>query len=155
MLIGLIVHSSPKPSNPPPTPPRQARHTHASSPFFCRNYLCISTFSKDGEGGEKGEGGDTPTAAATAGGDTLSIVEGEEIGGVVFSAVAARRPELKRELGILRQALLLEEQSGGGGGGEGGSEELKVCVRAHLSCFFLSPAETRERKKTLSTLLAS
>ena len=63
----------------------------------------------------------------------LSIVEGEEVGGVVFSTVAARRPELKRELGILRQALLLEEQAGGGGGGDDGSEELKVCV-LHTPC---------------------
>lgn len=53
----------------------------------------------------------------------LSIVDGEEVGGVVFSTLAARRPELRRELGILRQALMDEEQSGGG---DGGTEELKV-----------------------------
>lgn len=76
---------------------------------------------KDGQEGEDGD--------ATGGGsDALSIVEGEEVGGVVFSTVAARRPELKRELGMLRQALLLEEQSAGGGGGDGGAEELKVYV---------------------------
>lgn len=62
-------------------------------------------------------------AATSAADDTLSILEGEEVGGVVFSTVAERHPNLKRELGILRQALLLEEQAGGG---DGGSEELKV-----------------------------
>lgn len=79
----------------------------------------------DGEGDATAEGAAESAAAAAdaaAAGDTLSILEGEEIGGVVFSTVAARRPELKRELGILRQALLLEEQSGG----EDGSDELKV-----------------------------
>lgn len=75
-----------------------------------------------------GEGDATAGEAEGApAGDTLSIVEGEEIGGVIFSTVAARRPELKRELGILRQALLLEEEQSGGDGG-GGAEELKVCV---------------------------
>lgn len=93
------------------------------------------------KGGDKG-GED---AAISAADDVLSIVEGEEVGGVVFSAVAARRPELKRELGILRQALLLEEQAAAGGGGDGdGSEELKVrtnrnrCLRTFT---YLSPSE--------------
>lgn len=74
------------------------------------------------------EAGDAGESATGDGGDgVLSIVDGEEIGGVVFSTIASRRPELKRELGILRQELLLEEQSGAGGGdGDGDSEELKV-----------------------------
>ncbi|CAN0515611.1 unnamed protein product, partial [Ectocarpus sp. 12 AP-2014] len=86
-------------------------------------YQSFDSSDSEGEDGQEGEDGD-----ATGGGsDALSIVEGEEVGGVVFSTVASRRPELKRELGMLRQALLLEEQSGGGGGGgDGGAEELKV-----------------------------
>lgn len=90
----------------------------------CHSRKTRSCFSPPIKGGDNG-GEDTATSA---GGDVLSILEGEEVGGVVFSTVAARRPELKRELGILRQALLLEEQAGGSGdGGDGGgSEELKV-----------------------------
>eukprot|EP00903_Cladosiphon_okamuranus_P019171 g17633.t1 len=84
-------------------------------------YQSFDSSDSENEGG--GEGG--KDAATSAVDDALSIVDGEEVGGVVFSTVAARRPELKRELGILRQALLLEEQAGDGGG-NGGSEELKV-----------------------------
>lgn len=55
-------------------------------------------------------------------------MEGEEIRGVVLSRIAERRPDLKRELGILRQALLLEDQDEDEGSSE---EELKVYAR-HL-----------------------
>lgn len=88
------------------------------------------------KGGDKG-GEDAATSAVD---DVLSIVDGEEVGGVVFSTVATRRPELKRELGILRQALLLEEQADGGGG-DGGSEELKVRTEA----MFHAPPYSDER----------
>ena len=71
-----------------------------------------SDYGDDGNDIEKGDDLD----------GALSIVEGEEVGGVVLSTLAERRPELKRELGILRQALLLEGQDGD----DGGSEELKV-----------------------------
>ena len=71
--------------------------------------------------------------------DVLSIVEGEEVGGVVFSTVAARRPELKRELGILRQALLVEEQAGGG---DDGSAELKVRTNGSTPPFFAQGASS-------------
>lgn len=57
-------------------------------------------------------------------------MEGEEIRGVVLSTIAERRPDLKRELGILRQALLLEDQEGDGGSSE---EELKVYARYLVS----------------------
>lgn len=99
------------------------------------------------KGGDKG-GED---AAISAADDVLSIVEGEEVGGVVFSAVAARRPELKRELGILRQALLLEEQAAAGGGGDGGgdgSEELKVRTnRKSMSSHIPTPPSRDERRR--------
>eukprot|EP00752_Nemacystus_decipiens_P014373 g12785.t1 len=82
-------------------------------------YQSFDSSDSEDEGGDK-RGEDDASSAAD---DVLSIVEGEEVGGVVFSTVAARRPELKRELGILRQALLLEEQAAAG---DDGSEELKV-----------------------------
>lgn len=65
-------------------------------------------------------------------------MEGEEIRGVVLSRIVERRPDLKRELGILRQALLQENEDGGEGSSE---EELKVYTppfgfRELLFCFF-------------------
>lgn len=69
--------------------------------------------SGDGDGSGEGEGARDD--------DGLSLIEGEEIGGVVLSTLVSRRPELRRELGMLRQALLEEAGSGGGQ-----SEELKV-----------------------------
>lgn len=79
---------------------------------------------KTSGGGDTGDDTDKDNAV-------LSIVEGEEVVGVIPSTLAERRPELKRELGILRQALLLEEQASAGGGGDG-SGELKVCVRVRV-----------------------
>lgn len=76
---------------------------------------------------EGGSGGDGSTEGEGAHGDDgLSVIEGEEIGGVVLSTLVSRRPELRRELGMLRQALLEEAGSGGGE-----SEELKVRIHRH------------------------
>lgn len=76
------------------------------------------TEAHDGAGaGREGKDGET-----SAPDDGLVIVNGEEVGGVVLSTLVSRRPELRRELGMLRQALLLEEA----GSGDGESEELKL-----------------------------
>lgn len=83
----------------------------------------------DGDGDGAGSGGE-----AAGGGLDLSIVEGEEVSGVVLSTLVDRRPELRRELSILRQALLLEEAGGAGGAGEE-TGELQVGARvAPLRC---------------------
>ncbi|CAN0129173.1 unnamed protein product, partial [Hapterophycus canaliculatus] len=57
-------------------------------------YQNFDSSDPEGEGGEGEEEGVAAAAAGAA--DGLSIVEGEEVGGVVFSTLAARRPELKR-----------------------------------------------------------
>lgn len=81
----------------------------------------MRSVKKDSEG--EGGNGNRDSAAD----DELSIIDGEEVSGVVLSNLLSRRPELQRELSILRQTLLLEEAGGGASGGSGGgSEELKV-----------------------------
>lgn len=87
-----------------------------------KNYDPSATPTEEHDGAGAGEG-EGEAGEASAPNDGLSIVDGEEVGGVVLSTLVTRRPELRRELGMLRQALLLEEA----GSGDGESEELKVC----------------------------
>lgn len=91
-----------------------------------KNYDPSATSTDGGnEGGVGGDGEDESLGGDNGqdgSGGALSLVDGEAVGGVVLSTLLPGSPEVKRELGNPRQALLLGEA----GGGDPEAEELKV-----------------------------